>query len=79
MSRAESTRGWVSDAPERSADPEAGPGSCDDPGFDLDELHEFLAADLVTVPVDPAFKERLRRKLWSVIRSRCRGGGERPL
>ena len=76
MSRAASTRGWVSGAPERSADPEAGPGSCDEPGFDFDELHEFLAADLVEVPVDSVFRERLRRKLWSMIRSRCGGGGD---
>ena len=38
--------------------------------FDPDELREFLGADLVDVPVDPRFKERLRRKLWKMVRLR---------
>ena len=38
--------------------------------FSPDELHEFLAADLVEVPVDPEFKERLRQKLWDAVRQR---------
>jgi hypothetical protein len=44
--------------------------------FDPDELREFLAADLVDVPIDPAFKRRLRSKLWSMVRFRygTRGG-----
>jgi hypothetical protein len=35
-----------------------------------DELREFLAADFLEVPADPEFKERLREKLWSMVRSR---------
>ena len=43
----------------------------DDPmGFDPDELREFLAADMMDVPYDPAFKEELRGKLWALIRAR---------
>ena len=38
--------------------------------FSPDELHEFLAADLVEVPADPEFKERLRKKLWTAVRER---------
>ena len=41
--------------------------------FTLDELREFLEADLVDVPVDPEFKERLRRQLWELVESRARG------
>ena len=47
----------------------------DDPmGFDPDELREFLAADIMDVPVDSAFKERLRELLWEMVRKRY--GGE---
>lgn len=35
--------------------------------FTIEELREFLQADSVDVPVDPAFKERLRRKLWELV------------
>jgi hypothetical protein len=48
--------------------------------FSLDELREFLEADLVEVRADPEFKERLRRRLWNLVRDRSglgRGGGER--
>lgn len=38
--------------------------------FDPDELREFLAADLMEVPIDPAFKRRLRSKLWNMVRLR---------
>lgn len=38
-----------------------------------EELREFLAADLVEVPADPAFKEGLRRKLWRLVRFRAAG------
>ena len=78
MTRSVSGSGRVSCASESIAQP-VGPkgeaGACDETGFDLDELHEFLAADRVEVPVDPAFKERLRRKLWSMVRFRDRGRG----
>jgi hypothetical protein len=38
--------------------------------FHPDELREFLEADLVDVPADPEFKERLRIKLWDLVRRR---------
>ncbi len=43
-----------------------------------DELREFLDADRRVVHVDPDFKERLRRKLWAIVRSRDGqfGGGD---
>ena len=43
--------------------------------FDPDELREFLAADMMDVPVAPGFKEELRRKLWQVVKMRY---GRRP-
>lgn len=44
--------------------------------FSIDELREFLEADLVDVKVDPEFKERLRRQLWELVQehARTRGG-----
>jgi hypothetical protein len=46
-----------------------------------EELREFLDADRVVVRADPAFKERLRRKLWSIVRFRGdhRVGGDEEL
>ncbi len=38
--------------------------------FDPDELREFLAADMMDVPVAPGFRERLRRKLWLIVKMR---------
>ena len=38
----------------------------------LDELREFLEADLVDVPVDLEFKESLRERLWKLVRARNR-------
>lgn len=35
--------------------------------FTMDELREFLEADLIDVRADPEFKERLRRKLWDLV------------
>jgi hypothetical protein len=47
----------------------------DDPmGFEPDELREFLAADIMDVPFDSAFKEQLRELLWEMVRNRY--GGE---
>jgi hypothetical protein len=40
--------------------------------FSIDELREFLEADLVDVKVDPEFKERLRRQLWELLQDRAR-------
>ena len=47
--------------------------------FSPEELREFLAADLLDVKADPEFRERLRSKLWALVRSRYArrdGGGE---
>ena len=41
--------------------------------FSIDELREFLEADLVNVEVDPEFKERLRRQLWDIVQDHARG------
>jgi hypothetical protein len=35
---------------------------------DPDELREFLAGDLLDPGADPVFKERLRDKLWRLVR-----------
>ena len=40
--------------------------------FTMDELREFLEADLLEVHADPEFKERLRRKLWEMVQARAR-------
>jgi hypothetical protein len=39
-----------------------------------DELRDFLDADDVEVEADPLFRERLRRKLWTIVRDRFSGG-----
>ena len=46
--------------------------------FTMDELREFLEADLLDVQADPGFKERLRQKLWALVSERAGGsrGGE---
>ena len=41
--------------------------------FSIDELREFLEADLVDVKVDPEFKERLRKQLWDLVQDRANG------
>ena len=41
--------------------------------FSIDELREFLEADLVDVDVDPEFKERLRRQRWTLVQENARG------
>ncbi len=38
--------------------------------FTLDELREFLEADLHDVQADPEFKERLRQRLWAMVAAR---------
>ena len=40
--------------------------------FSIDELREFLEADLLDVPMDPVFKERLRERLWALGQERAR-------
>ncbi len=37
--------------------------------FTMDELREFLEADLVEVRADPEFKEKLRRRLWEMVQA----------
>lgn len=61
--------------PARSATPD--PSGWSLPGvdeqdldFDAGELREFLAGDLLESGADPVFKERLREKLWRLVRSR---------
>ena len=48
--------------------------------FTIEELREFLEADLLDVQADPAFKDRLRRKLWDMVVARLHAqpGGKRP-
>jgi hypothetical protein len=59
---------------------EYGSGEVDEAAmeYSLDELREFLEADLVDVPVDLEFKRTLRDKLWELVqaRNRLRGNGE---
>lgn len=38
----------------------------------VEELREFLQADLLDVPLDPRFKERLKRKLWDLVQEQAR-------
>jgi hypothetical protein len=40
--------------------------------FSVEELREFLEGDYLDVRADPEFKERLRRKLWDMVRVRAR-------
>ena len=37
--------------------------------FDMDELREFMEADVMDVQADPEFKEQLRRMLWDLVRA----------
>ena len=43
--------------------------------FTMEELREFLEADLLDARADPEFKERLRRRLWQMLSERRTGGG----
>jgi hypothetical protein len=38
----------------------------------MEELQEFLEGDILEVPADPAFKERLRQSLWEMVRLRLK-------
>ena len=40
----------------------------------LEELREFLEADLLDVKADPAFKEQLRKKLWDLLNAKSGRG-----
>jgi hypothetical protein len=49
------------------------PASQHDADFDPVEFAEFLEADDGPLPIDPAFKEALRERLWEMVR-----GGPAP-
>ena len=40
--------------------------------FEIEELREFLQGDILDVQVDPAFKERLKRRLWQLVQEQAR-------
>ena len=44
-------------------------------GSEGQELLDFLAADVDPIPADPAFRERLREELWSLVQ---RGDSDHP-
>jgi hypothetical protein len=46
--------------------------------FTLEELREFLEGDRLDVRADPEFKERLRRRLWDIVRARTQRPGDTP-
>lgn len=39
--------------------------------YTAEELREFLQADLLDVPVDPRFRERLKRRLWQLVQDQA--------
>lgn len=41
-------------------------------GFDPAEFADFLEADDSPMPADPAFKERLRQRLWAMVRENAK-------
>jgi len=56
-------------------------GDCDavadaDPDISPEELREFLSADFLETDADPIFKEALREKLWTLVRSGAFGYGK---
>jgi hypothetical protein len=46
--------------------------------FTIEELREFLQADLLDVPVDPRFKERLRHRLWELLQDQAKQREPKP-
>lgn len=40
--------------------------------FTMEELREFLEADLIDVRADPEFKERLKQQLWMMVQAQAR-------
>jgi hypothetical protein len=62
------------DTSERSRPPSGGV----DPDFDPVEFAEFLEADESPLPIDPAFRERLREQLWDIVRGRAAERRSRP-
>ena len=52
-------------------DKRGGSEFAENPGeITMDELREFLEADLVGATADPKFKEELRQMLWDLLQSR---------
>jgi len=49
--------------------PDLDVGDSADQAIDPEELREFLAADFLECPADPIYKERLREKLWRIVRT----------
>ena len=37
-----------------------------------EDLRDFLAADILDVDADPAFKEKLRKELWELVQRRSK-------
>ena len=74
--------GWLGGGRPRRSGPTGGSALGGKPGDDvggdgsmeatIEELQEFLEADRVEVHADPRFKERLREKLWEMLRLRGR-------
>jgi len=63
--------------------PGAVPGSSELPAMDVDidgadaeEFAEFMDADWLDVKADPTFRERLRARLWQMLRDRRGGRGD---
>ena len=44
----------------------------------IEELQDFMSADLFEVQADPTFKNRLRETLWKLIESDAFGYGSKP-
>jgi hypothetical protein len=73
----ESSGDAESNEPSQKREQEVGEGmSAAD--FTDDELREFLEADQLGVRADPAFKERLRRRLWEIVLAREAADNDDP-
>jgi hypothetical protein len=66
-----------SNGPEVSLSAQAGGAEEGVLEYSLEELAEFLEADLADVPTDLEFKQTLRERLWDLVqtRNRMRGHG----
>jgi hypothetical protein len=65
--RVDEARG-AEQAPGEPGEWETFPQGQDMTDIDEQELQEFMSTDLMDVGADPVFKERLRRKLWKIVR-----------
>jgi hypothetical protein len=66
-------RAWTGDP---SARARMGTGLEAEEVFDPAEFAEFLRADDAPIPIDPEFKQRLRRQLWSLVSDRPESADE---